>query len=85
MTEEQRLKLLAKLRYTNELITEAPENELVEDVSLPTSVEDLTPKPLVRVQRDEATLTYAELLDEYYFFKKPGIMKPETFDRLWNS
>lgn len=86
MTEEQKrlLEKYSELFTTDELITEAPENKLVEDVSLPTAAQDILSNTLIRVQRDEATLTYAELLDEYYFFKKKGIMKPETFDRLWN-
>jgi hypothetical protein len=69
MTEEQRLKLLAKLRDTNEPITEVLEKVIPQDVSLPSSPLDISSKPTGRVQRDEATLTYDELIEEYHFFK----------------
>jgi hypothetical protein len=35
--------------------------------------------------RDESTLTYEELLEDFVKFDKSAVMKPETFDRLWNS
>jgi hypothetical protein len=87
MTEEQK-RLLEKysgLFTTNEPITEVLEEVIPQDVSLPSSPLDLSSKPTGRVQRDEATLTYDELIEEFYFFKKSAVMKPETFNRLWNS
>jgi len=81
MTEEQK-QLLKKYSELNK--TEYKE-EKVEDVSSPTSVVDLLSKPTERVQRDEYNLTYDELIEEYNFFKKSAVMKPQTFDRLWNS
>lgn len=81
MTEQQK-QLLKK--YSESIKLEYKE-EKVEEVSSPTSVKELSAKPTERVQRDEYTLTYDELLDEYHFFKKSAVMKPQTFDRLWNS
>jgi hypothetical protein len=79
---DKHLELLKKYSELNK--TEYKE-EKVEDVSSPTSVKELLVKPTERVQRDEYNLTYDELLEEYYFFKKSAVMKPQTFDRLWNS
>lgn len=84
MTEEQK-KLLKKYSELNTIKEPEYKEELVEDVYSPTSVVDLLSKPTERVQRDEYNLTYDELLDEFHFFKKSAIMKPQTFDRLWNS
>jgi hypothetical protein len=85
MTEEQRLKLFQKLNNETEPILEVIAEEKVEEVSSPTSVKELLAKPTERVQRDEYNLTYDELIEEYNFFNKSGVMKPQTIDRLWNS
>ena len=34
--------------------------------------------------RDEYNLTYDELIEDFIKFEKRAIMKPQTFDRLWN-
>lgn len=81
MTEEQK-RLLKKYSELNK--TEYKE-EKVEEVSSPTSEVEVFLKPTERVQRDEYKLSYDELIEEYNFFKKSAVMKPETFDRLWNS
>jgi hypothetical protein len=82
---DRHLELLKKYSELNSIKEPEYKEEKVEDVSSPTSVVDLLSKPTERVQRDEYTLTYDELLDEYHFFKKSAVMKPSTFDRLWNS
>jgi hypothetical protein len=78
-------KHLELLKKYSELNKTEYKEEKVEDVTSPTSVKELLVKPTERVQRDEYNLTYDELLEEYYFFKKSAVMKPQTFDRLWNS
>jgi hypothetical protein len=85
MTEEQKVKLLEKFKENTQPILEVLHEEKVEDVSSPTSVKELSANPTERTQRDEYTLTYDELIEEYNFFNKSAIMKPQTFDRLWNS
>jgi hypothetical protein len=82
---DRHLELLKKYSESNSIKEPEYKEERVEDVSSPTSVKELSVKPTERVQRDEYTLTYDELLDEYHFFKKSAVMKPSTFDRLWNS
>jgi len=79
---DRHLELLKKYSELNK--TEYKE-EKVEDVSSPTSVVDLLSNPTERVQRDEYILTYDELIEEYNLFNKSAVMKPQTFDRLWNS
>jgi hypothetical protein len=81
MTEEQK-QLLKKYSELNK--TEYKQ-EKVEVVSSPTSVKELLVKSTERVQRDEYILTYDELIEEYNLFNKSAVMKPQTFDRLWNS
>lgn len=87
MTDEQKrlLKKYTDLRNNTQPILEVLQEEKVEDVSSPTSVKELSSKPTERVQRDEYTLTYDELIEEYNFFNKSAIMKPLTFERIWNS
>ena len=85
MTEEHKLKLLKKLRNENEPILEVLHDDKIKDVSSPTSATDVSLNTTERVQRDEYNLTYDELIEEFNLFNKPAIMKPQTFDRLWNS
>ena len=57
-------------------------NETI-DTQLPQNIEssgELTPE----VARDEYNLTYDELIEDFHKFGKRAIMKPQTFDRLWN-
>lgn len=81
MTEEQK-RLLEKY---SELNKSKLKEENTEIVSIPSSVTNLSKNQTERVQRDEFNLSYDELIEEFNFFKKSAIMKPSTFERLWNS
>lgn len=85
MTQEQKLKLLGKLMNQKEPILEGLKGDNIEEVSSPTSVVESSSNPTEKVPRDEFTLTYDELIEEFNLFGKSAIMKPSTFDRLWQS
>lgn len=53
------------------------------DTQLPQSVESSV-EVTTEVARDEYNLTYDELMEDFVKFNKRAIMKPQTFDRLWN-
>lgn len=76
MTQEQRLSLLSKLKDTEK-------KEETIDTILPQSVESSV-EVTTEVARDEYNLTYDELIEDFIKFEKRAIMKPQTFDRLWN-
>ena len=76
MTEEQRLSLLSKLNDTEK-------KEETIDTQLPQSIESSV-EPMPEGARDEYNLTYDELIEDFIKFDKRAIMKPQTFDRLWN-
>ena len=76
MTEEQRLSLLSKLKDTEK-------KEETIDTQLPQSIESSV-ELTTEVARDEYNLTYDELIEDFIKFDKRAIMKPQTFDRLWN-
>jgi hypothetical protein len=74
MTEEQRLTLLNKF---------IEEPKVSVDTTIPQSLVS-SGEDTLDVASDESKLTYDELLEEYIRFNKSAIMKPATFDRLWN-
>ena len=65
------------------LLGELRDDKVSVDTIIPLQVET-PPEVITDGSSDESKLTYDELLEEYIRFNKSAIMKPETFDRLWN-
>lgn len=81
MTEEQK-RLLKKYSEINK--TEIKEENETIDTLLPNEIES-SGELDYKVARDESTLTYEELIEDYHKFNKPAVMTLKTFERLWNS
>lgn len=75
------MKVLSPLQ--KQLLEGITASKVKSEVSVPL-VKDMSTESNSDTLRDESTLTYDELLVDFVKFNKSGVMKAETFDKLWN-
>jgi len=76
------MKVLTPLQ--RQLLTGTTASKPKSEVSVP-SVEVMSSESIYEGPRDESTLTYNQLLEDFIKWDKSAVMKPETFERLWYS
>ena len=67
-----------------QLLGDLREDKVSVDTILPQKLES-SGEATTEFARDESTLTYDELIEDFITFNKSGIMTELTFWRLWNS